>query len=49
MLAYVGGKICVVDGYGLVSVCVVYGQLAIHHADFTYTIRQHISSLRRIQ
>jgi hypothetical protein len=69
MLAYPVRKICAVDGYGLLSVCVVYGslswnvvprQLAIHHADrqqptsihctdFTYNIRQHISSLRGIQ
>jgi hypothetical protein len=25
MLAYGVGKICAVDGYGLLSVCVVYG------------------------
>jgi Ca2+/Na+ antiporter len=35
MLAYVAGKICAVDGYGLLSVCVVYVmlQFAIHHTD----------------
>jgi hypothetical protein len=59
MLAYVVGKICAVDGYELLyTLGYVPRQLhdanrqksiSVYCTDFTYNIRQHISSLRGIQ